>query len=58
MRELRRLSKEDHYQVTSSEAPIYAGMSHLMLRRSARSTPVFIRNEGAMKAAGRWHIGL
>jgi putative transposase len=29
----RRLSKDYEYQVESSEAMIYAGMSHLMLRR-------------------------
>jgi putative transposase len=34
---LRRLSKDDEYQVESSEALIYAGMSHLLLRRLARS---------------------
>jgi putative transposase len=33
----RRLSKDDEYQVESSEALIYAAMSHLMLRRLARS---------------------
>ena len=33
---LRRLSKDDEYQVESSEALIYAGMSHLMLRRLSR----------------------
>jgi putative transposase len=36
---LRRLSKDYEYQVESSEAFIYAGMSHLMLRRLARSAP-------------------
>jgi putative transposase len=40
---LRRLSKDDEYQVESSEAMMYAGMSHLMLRRlvrpAARSSP-------------------
>jgi len=40
---LRRLSKDYEYQVESSEALIYAGMSHLMLRRmtraAARSSP-------------------
>lgn len=40
---LRRLSKDYEYQVESSEALIYAGMSHLMLRRltraEARSSP-------------------
>ena len=40
---LRRLSKDYEYQVESSEALIYAGMSHLMLRRltrtSVRSSP-------------------
>jgi putative transposase len=35
---LRRLSKDFEYQVESSEALIYAGMSHLMLRRLARTT--------------------
>jgi putative transposase len=34
---LRRLSTDYDYQVESSEALIYAGMSHLMLRRLARS---------------------
>jgi putative transposase len=34
---LRRLSKDDEYQVASSEALIYAGMSHLMLRRLTRA---------------------
>ncbi len=34
---LRRLAKDYEYQVESSEALIYAGMSHLMLRRLARS---------------------
>jgi putative transposase len=34
---LRRLSKDYEYQVESSEALIYAGMSHLMLRRLTRS---------------------
>jgi putative transposase len=33
---LRRLSKDYEYQVESSEALIYAGMSHLMLRRLSR----------------------
>ena len=40
---LRRLRKDDEYQVESSEALIYAGMSHLLLRRmtraGARSSP-------------------
>jgi putative transposase len=36
---LRRLSKDYEYQVESSEALIYAGMSHLMLRRLTRRTP-------------------
>ena len=39
----RRLSKDYEYQVESSEALIYAGMSHLLLRRmtraGARSSP-------------------
>lgn len=34
---LRRLSRDYEYQVESSEALIYVGMSHLMLRRLARS---------------------
>jgi putative transposase len=34
---LRRLAKDYEYQVESSEALIYAGMSHLMLRRMTRS---------------------
>lgn len=33
---LRRLSRDYEYQVESSEALIYAGMSHLMLRRMTR----------------------
>jgi putative transposase len=33
---LRRLSKDYEYQVESSEALIYAGMCHLMLRRLTR----------------------
>ena len=33
---LRRLSKDYEYQVASSEALIYVGMSHLLLRRLAR----------------------
>jgi putative transposase len=33
----RRLSKEYEYEVESSEALIYVAMSHLMLRRLARS---------------------
>jgi len=36
---LRRLSKDYEYQVESSEALIYAGMSHLMLRRITRTAP-------------------
>lgn len=34
----RRLAKDYEYQVESSEALIYAGMTHLMLRRIARTT--------------------
>jgi putative transposase len=34
---LRRLSRDYEYQVESSEALIYAGMSHLMLRRMTRT---------------------
>ena len=33
---LRRLSKDYEYEVESSEALIYVGMSHLLLRRLAR----------------------
>ncbi len=33
----RRQRKDCEYQVESSEAVIYLGMSHLMLRRLARS---------------------
>lgn len=35
---LRRLSRDYEYQVESSEALIYAGMSQLMLRRMTRAT--------------------
>jgi putative transposase len=35
---LRRLRKDYEYPVESSEALIYAGMSHLMLRRLTRTT--------------------
>jgi putative transposase len=35
----RRLSRDYEYQLESSEALIYAGMSHLMLRRMTRPTP-------------------
>ena len=35
---LRRLSRDYEYQVESSEALIYVGMSHLMLRRMTRAT--------------------
>jgi putative transposase len=34
---LRRLTKDSEYQVESSKAPIYLGMSHLMLRRLTRA---------------------
>jgi putative transposase len=34
----RRLSKDYEYQVESSEALIYAAMSHLMLRKLTRSS--------------------
>jgi putative transposase len=37
---LRRLAKDYEYQLESSEALIYAGMSHLMLRRLSRRTPL------------------
>lgn len=36
----RRLSKDYEYEVESSEAMIYAAMSHLMLRRLAKLTAV------------------
>jgi putative transposase len=36
---LRRLSRDYEYQVESSEALIYAGMSHLLLRRMTRCRP-------------------
>lgn len=36
---LRRLSRDYEYQVESSEALIYAGMTHLMLRRMTRVGP-------------------
>jgi putative transposase len=35
----RRLSKDYEYQVESSEALVYAAMSHLMLRRLAQRAP-------------------
>jgi putative transposase len=35
---LRRLTKDYEYQVESSEALIYVGMSHLLLRRLGRLT--------------------
>jgi len=35
---LRRLSKDYEYEVESSEALIYVGMSHLLLRRLTRLT--------------------
>jgi len=35
----RRLSKDYEYELESSEAMIYAAMSHLMLRRLGRHTP-------------------
>jgi putative transposase len=34
----RRLSRDYEYQVESSEALIYVGMSQLMLRRMARAS--------------------
>jgi putative transposase len=40
---LRRLSKDYEYQVESSEVLIYAVMSHLLLRRLARSPAPFSR---------------
>jgi putative transposase len=36
---LRRLSRDYEYQVESSEALIYVGMTRLMLRRMTRSAP-------------------
>lgn len=36
---LRRLSRDYEYQVESSEALIYAGMTRLMLRRMTRQSP-------------------
>lgn len=36
---LRRLSRDYEYQVESSEALIYAGMTRLMLRRLTRHSP-------------------
>ncbi len=36
----RRLSKDYEYEVESSEAMIYAAMSHLLLRRLAKQTVV------------------
>lgn len=35
----RRLSKDYEYELESSEAMIYAAMSHLLLRRLAKQTP-------------------
>jgi putative transposase len=35
----RRLSKDYEYELESSEAMIYAGMSHLLLRRLAKHSP-------------------
>ncbi len=43
----RRLSKDYEYQVESSEALIYTAMSHLMLRRLARSPTNGFRTAGA-----------
>jgi putative transposase len=36
----RRLSKDYEYELESSEAMIYAAMSHLLLRRLAKQKPV------------------
>ena len=35
----RRLSKDYEYELESSEALLYAAMSHLLLRRLTRRTP-------------------
>lgn len=44
---LRRLSRDYEYQVESSEALIYAGMSHLLLRRLTRSPATDARSSPA-----------
>jgi putative transposase len=44
---LRRLSKDYEYQVESSEALIYAGMSHLLLRRLTRAPASAARSSPA-----------
>ncbi len=44
---LRRLSKDYEYQVESSEALIYAGMSHLLLRRLTRPSASASAGAGA-----------
>jgi transposase len=41
---LRRLSRDDDSQVESSAALIYGGMSHLLLRRLARSPATDVRS--------------
>jgi putative transposase len=42
----RRLSKDYEYELESSEAMIYAAMSHLLLRRLARQSPVAFGPDG------------
>ena len=44
---LRRLSRDYEYQVESSEALIYAGMSHLLLRRLTHSPVIDARSSPA-----------
>jgi hypothetical protein len=44
---LRRLTRDYEYQVESSEALIYAGMSHLLLRRLTRSPATEARSSPA-----------
>jgi putative transposase len=44
---LRRLSRDYECQVESSEALIYAGMSHLLLRRLTRSPATDARSSPA-----------
>jgi putative transposase len=42
----RRLSKDYEYELESSEALIYAAMSHLLLRRLAKQTPAVSGPDG------------
>jgi putative transposase len=42
----RRLSKDCEYELESSEAMIYAAMSHLLLRRLAKQTPAVSGPDG------------